>query len=462
MASATTEPLLSSSHSPSHSITIPPSPSPSSTPFFSSSLTPLPEDSELPSSPYPSSPSLKSLLIFGPSPSPSDDGPPTNPNPNHPIPSPRTPHSPLFPSSADDNFFSSKNNHHLNNLHRCRTAPSMSPLNNSSLPQEDSKTQHADMAPVGPAVVRSAFIYLACYLCFGVIVFTIAPDNFDATGDSTHPIVDALYFCIVTMCTIGYGDITPATPAAKIFSILFVIIGFGFVDILLSGMVSFVLDLQESLLLTAAKKPDHPHAHDLARRYIVDVKKGRMRIRLKVGLALGVVVLCVGIGAVVLCFIENLNGLDALYLSVMSVTTVGYGDRAFKTMPGRVFASIWLLVSTLTVARAFLYLAEMRIEKRHRKIANFVLSRDMTISEFLEADIDHNGFVTKSEFVVYKLKEMGKITEKDVMLICEQFERLDNSKCGKITLSALIDSRHLDTSRSVRSVLSNSSSARHK
>ncbi|KAF3341914.1 Two pore potassium channel c [Carex littledalei] len=26
----------------------------------------------------------------------------------------------------------------------------------------------------------------------------------------------------------------------------------------------------------------------------------------------------------------------------------------------------------------------------------------------------------KSEFVVYKLKEMGKITVKDVMLICEQ------------------------------------------
>lgn len=250
MASATTEPLLSSSppsHSPSHAITIPPSPSLSSTPFFSSSLTPLPEDSELPSSPYPSSPSLKSLLIFGPSPSPSDDGPPTNPNPNHPIPSPRTPHSPLFPSSADDNFFSSKNNHHLNNLHRCRTAPSMSPLNNSSLPQQDSNTQHADMAPVGPAVVRNAFIYLACYLCFGVIIFMIAPNDFYATGDSTHPIVDALYFCIVTMCTIGYGDITPATPAAKIFSILFVIIGFGFVDIFLSGMVSFVLDLQVPL-----------------------------------------------------------------------------------------------------------------------------------------------------------------------------------------------------------------------
>ncbi|KAJ4733417.1 Outward rectifying potassium channel protein [Rhynchospora pubera] len=427
----------------------------SSTPFFSP-LTPLPEDSELPPSPfaYPSSPSLKSLLIFGPSPSPSPSLPPS-PSPcddgdSALPPLDQVPHSPsLFsPGSADDNPFSSTSKpKFLTNLHRCRTAPSMSPLDNSSLPQPHPNTHHADVAPQGPAVVRSAFIFLACYLFFGVIVYSIAPNNFSSSTDSTHPVVDALYFCIVTMCTIGYGDITPATPLAKLFSILFVIIGFGFVDILLSGMVSFVLDLQESLLLTAVTKPNHPHRHDIARRYIVDVKKGRMRIRLKVALALGVVVLCVGIGAIVLCFIENLNGLDALYLSVMSVTTVGYGDQAFKTMSGRLFASIWLLVSTLAVARAFLYLAEMRIEKRHRKIAKWVLSRDMTVSEFLEADIDHNGFVTKSEFVVYKLKEMGKISEKDVMLICEQFERLDPGKSGKITLSALIDSHHLDTSR---------------
>lgn len=262
MASATTEPLLSSSppsHSPSHAISIKNLhlPSPSSAPFFSS-LTPLPENSELPSSPYPSSPfssspypsspSLKSLLIFGPS--PSDEGTATNPNlpppPPPPPPQPHTPHSPSLFGSADDtwlgNPFSSKGR--FSHLHRSRTAPCMSPLNNLPFRQHDAKSQDADMAPKGPSVVRSAFIFLACYLFFGVIVYAIAPGNFSASTDLTHPVVDALYFCIVTMCTIGYGDITPATPFAKVFSILFVIIGFGFVDILLSGMVSFVLDLQ--------------------------------------------------------------------------------------------------------------------------------------------------------------------------------------------------------------------------
>ncbi|CAN4080149.1 unnamed protein product [Withania somnifera] len=126
----------------------------------------------------------------------------------------------------------------------------------------------------------------------------------------------------------------------------------------------------------------------------------------------------------------------------MSVTTVGYGDRAFQSLTGRIFASIWLLVSTLAVARAFLYLAEARIDKRHRRMAKWVLDQDMTVAQFLAADIDNNGFVSRSEYVIYKLKEMGKITEKDVLLIRKQFERLDSGNCGRITLADLMEHHH--------------------
>ncbi|XP_039122918.1 two pore potassium channel c-like [Dioscorea cayenensis subsp. rotundata] len=389
----------------------------------SSMLCPLPEDGEISipipiSIPCPSSPSspssLKDRLIFGAA---------------------ATSRSPLAPDEEvklerdknDESFVpwcSTKTN-----LHRSRTAPAMSTINDVAGDHPDTDLP----PPRRPAIIRQAFLFLFLYLAVGVVVYTIQRSHFSA--DETHPVVDALYFCIVTMCTIGYGDITPRTPSAKFFSITFVLVGFGFIDILLSGMVSYVLDLQESLLLGAVRKANH-------NSYIVDVKKGRMRIRLKVGLALGVVVLCIGVGTGVLRFVERLDWLDAFYLSVMSVTTVGYGDRAFKSMPGRLFAAIWLLVSTLAVARAFLYLAEARVDKRHRMMAKWVLGRHMTVAEFLAADIDHNGYVTKSEFVIYKLKEMGKISEKDVMQVCDKFDRLDTGNCGKITLSDLIESHH--------------------
>jgi hypothetical protein len=40
-------------------------------------------------------------------------------------------------------------------------------------------------------------------------------------------ILDALYFCVVTLSTIGYGDLTPTSSLAKLFTILYVINGIG-------------------------------------------------------------------------------------------------------------------------------------------------------------------------------------------------------------------------------------------
>ncbi|KAK4367246.1 hypothetical protein RND71_015126 [Anisodus tanguticus] len=315
-------------------------------------------------------------------------------------------------------------------LRRSRTAPAMVSMSDLHM------TQSVRFGPT--SLVRQAAFLLVIYLSLGVVVYSFNRDHF--SGVETHPVVDAFYFCIVTMCTIGYGDIAPITPFTKVFACIFVLVGFGFIDILLSGVVNYVLDLQENLILTGRQRRLASHGRGGFMDCIVDVAKGRMRIRLKVGLALGAVLLCIGLGSLVLYFQENLDWIDSVYLSVMSVTTVGYGDRAFKTLPGRLFASIWLLFSTLAVARAFLYFAEARIDKRHRRIANWVLQREITIEDLLAADLNNNGFLSKSEFAIYKLKEMGKISEKDVMQICNQFNKLDENNSGKITLPRLLQS----------------------
>lgn len=239
-----------------------------------------------------------------------------------------------------------------------------------------------------PLIVRQAFIGVVIYAIIGITVYLSKSESFK--GKATYKPVDALYFTVVTLCTIGYGDIVPDTTFTKLFTCAFILVGFGFIDILLNGLVAYVLDRQEAVLLSTM---DANRLNTMVRTYMIDTAKGRMRIRIKVGLALAVVVGCIAIGTVTAHFLEGMTWVDSFYLSVTSVTTVGYGDYAFTTATGRAFAIIWLLVSTLAVARAFLYLTEMRIDKRNRKIAKWVLQKKMTLGDLVAADLDHDGSI---------------------------------------------------------------------
>lgn len=49
--------------------------------------------------------------------------------------------------------------------------------------------------------------------------------------------LDSVYFCVVTLATVGYGDITPTTELGKAFTILYILLGVGFIATFASLML---------------------------------------------------------------------------------------------------------------------------------------------------------------------------------------------------------------------------------
>src|SRR5262249_10594417 len=67
--------------------------------------------------------------------------------------------------------------------------------------------------------------------------------------------LDSLYFSVVTLATVGYGDFAPHTPAGKIFTMFYLMLGIGvivaFADRLVRGRTSSCSDPTH-----IASKPD--------------------------------------------------------------------------------------------------------------------------------------------------------------------------------------------------------------
>ena len=49
-------------------------------------------------------------------------------------------------------------------------------------------------------------------------------------------VVEAFYFCIVTLTTVGFGDLSPTTAGTQIFTVIYILTGFGVLVALLTSV----------------------------------------------------------------------------------------------------------------------------------------------------------------------------------------------------------------------------------
>ena len=206
-------------------------------------------------------------------------------------------------------------------------------------------------------------------------------------GKKTNGVLDAVYFCVVTMTTVGYGDLVPDTVATKLLACAFVFTGMALIALSLSKAADYLVEKQEVLLVRALYKHRHVGMADILK----ELETNRARYKcLVVFIILLLIIFC---GTVFLAEVEKLSFVDSFYCVCSTITTLGYGDVSFTTEAGRAFAVLWILFGTISLAQFFLCVAELNTERRQKKLVKWVLEKKMTNVDLEAADFDDDGVV---------------------------------------------------------------------
>lgn len=75
-------------------------------------------------------------------------------------------------------------------------------------------------------------------------VFAVGTVGFWSLSEEQHTVVDALYMTVITLTTVGYGEVIPITgnPAAEVFTITLLFLGMGVMLYFISSLTAFIIE----------------------------------------------------------------------------------------------------------------------------------------------------------------------------------------------------------------------------
>eukprot|EP00746_Dinoflagellata_sp_MGD_P084720 gnl/MRDRNA2_/MRDRNA2_33599_c0_seq1.p1 gnl/MRDRNA2_/MRDRNA2_33599_c0~~gnl/MRDRNA2_/MRDRNA2_33599_c0_seq1.p1 ORF type:complete len:527 (+),score=126.05 gnl/MRDRNA2_/MRDRNA2_33599_c0_seq1:62-1642(+) len=351
-----------------------------------------------------------------------------------------------------------------------------------------------------------------------LVFFALAPAVFipcNPNDDGSHwSFWDAMYFAAVTVTTVGYGDLGPTNDGMKVFTILYILFGLAIVASVVTDFAESIVQRYEKKMeefnqrllekMAATAKAAAAQADAAAQKTAGLAQKldgngpgvpGKVLEKLgaspvgKIGkmgkdqISKGISGMGVGmaelnnqidremvrklwmslwlflspvlLGTVFFKFNEEWSWLDAFYWSVVTCTTVGYGDMSLTKESSRAFSFFFILLGFAFVGAAIGNVGAIQMEReldaKKRKILGKTLSMDM-LNEF---DKDNNG-VDRCEFVCAMLVQLGKVTEDDILPLLQKFDDLDADGSGLLTkedLSVLRDRKRKERVITNRSVI---------
>ncbi|KAJ9568180.1 hypothetical protein OSB04_004146 [Centaurea solstitialis] len=278
-------------------------------------------------------------------------------------------------------------------------------------PSSDLESQTDDCDPclqTSSYYFKVAIILVCFYLGVGVVCFYLVRHQFD--GDKTNGVLDAFYFTVILMTSVGYGELTPNSTLSLLFAILFAMVGILLTGAMWSLIAEMFLAPRRKIVLDASKTNK-----EKVESSTMTIKKCSVKV-----MAVWLVVF-LAIGIVVLVTLEDLKFIDAFYCINATLISVGC-DKCFLTKGGRVFALFWMLQGMGLISCILFTFMELCVQKRQSWLVKKILGRTMTLADLVPADLDGDGDILLAEYILFMLNEMEKVTRKDVEPIIEEYQ----------------------------------------
>lgn len=295
------------------------------------------------------------------------------------------------------------------------------------------------------AVTRSQVAVGSCMLAVlfgGLFLFTniILFQSVHFEGIRPLTIIECIYFMSQVITTVGYGDIGPAKVRGQIFVGLYVLGALFIISMLVSDLTNHMIQMAKEYREKLAQKQQaaQQHAQPTVHSLVCPAKPS----------ANGLIFALAVFAALDLTWImffsfhpeEEKTTFQAMYMSVITLSTVGLGAFTPVTETGMIFGAFFMLFGSCALVNVITNFTELMV-----KLNEWERFKPDSYSKSLRTldGLTHGKTeVTEEQFLEFTLMQMKLVSQSELDTIHQAFEQLNpegrlGSHVRKVSMRAI-------------------------